>query len=135
MSFDAELAASIVSRVSEGQSLRSACVDLGTSHSTFLLWCSKDRTLADQYARARETGTDVEFEALDALQQSQPERDDKGRVDPGWVAWKRLQVDTKKWELSKKAPKKYGEKVDMNVNARVAFDRIECVVIDPEAQA
>lgn len=37
-----------------------------------------------------------------------------GATDSGAVQKQRLQVDTRKWLLSKLLPKKYGEKVDLN---------------------
>lgn len=116
--FSQEVADAICLRVAEGASLRTACAEIGAKVPTFLLWCSKDKELAEQYARARETGTDAEFEDLDELQSQEPPTDANGKVDQGWVAWRRLQVDTKKWALSKKAPKKYGDKLD--IDAKVA---------------
>lgn len=56
----------------------------------------------------------MEFERLEELADEQPERDDKGRVDPGWVAWQRGRVDVRKWTLARKRPKKYGDKLDLN---------------------
>ncbi len=129
---DKAKADSICALLAEGKtSLRSACAELGVKHPTFLLWASEDPALADQYARAREAGTDSDFEALGELADETPERGPAGTVDPGWVAWKRLQVDTKKWELAKRAPKKYGDKIDLNHSGAVRFGKIECVVIDP----
>ena len=110
--FTQEKANAICALVAEGKSLREAARAEGLSHTAFLLWCNERPELANQYARARATGTDAEFEELEALQAEEPRLNASGSVDPGWVAWKRLQVDTKKWALSKKAPKKYGEKLE-----------------------
>lgn len=112
--FDQAKADAICARIAEGASLRKACQEIGNPPSAagFLLWCSKNSALAEQYARARATGTEIEFEELDDLQSQEPQRDTFGKIDPAWVAWRRLQVDTKKWALSKKAPRKYGEKIE-----------------------
>lgn len=107
-----EKAAAVCALVAEGQSLRKACEVEGIKAPTFLLWCSERELLAEQYTRARALGNDAEFEALSALQDMEPQLSPSGSVDTGWVAWKRLQIDTKKWELSKKAPKKYGDKIE-----------------------
>lgn len=40
---------------------------------------------------------------------------DNGGTDAGAVAKQRLQVDTRKWMLSKLAPKKYGERTAMEL--------------------
>jgi hypothetical protein len=110
--FNEEKAQAICALVAEGKSLRSAAAENGITHRVFLNWCDARPELATQYARARATGTDAEFEELEALQAEEPRLTASGSVDPGWVAWKRLQVDTRKWALSKKAPKKYGEKIE-----------------------
>jgi hypothetical protein len=110
--YSQQIADDICARIAEGVSLRTAAQEHGTKHSTFLLWCSENDELADQYTRARATGADAEFEELGALQEEQPPTLPSGAVDTGWVAWRRLQVDTKKWELSKKAAKKYGDKIE-----------------------
>jgi hypothetical protein len=112
MAISAEIRANICDAIAAGKSLRQACEDEGVKHSTFLLWVKQDKDLADQYAQAREIGTDVEFDALGDMALEEPERGPTGTVDAGWVAWKRLQVDAKKWALSKKAPKKYGDKIE-----------------------
>lgn len=125
-----EKAQAICSAVADGKSLRTAAKENGISHTAFLLWCREDEALANQYARARETGTDAEFEDLADLQAEAPERDQHGKVDPGWVAWKRLQVDTKKWALSKKAPRKYGEKAEVSLSGEIGIRKIERVIRD-----
>ena len=109
--YDPALAQAICDRVADGASLRTACFELGAKHSTFLRWCDGDEKLADQYARARATGADAEFEDLSAIQAEVPERGPSGAVDAAWVAWKRLQIGTMRWQLGKKAAKKYGDKV------------------------
>jgi hypothetical protein len=125
-----EKANAVCAKVAEGLSLRKACEAEGMTHPTFLRWCDEDKALADQYARARATGTDAEFEALNELQDMEPQTGPSGTVDAGWVAWKRLQVDTKKWELSKKAPKKYGDKVELAGGLELGVRRIERVIRD-----
>ncbi len=106
-----EMERQIVDRVSLGEeSLRSICRDLGISHTAFLLHCRADGELANQYARAKEIGDDLAFDHLRELQTMEPERGKYG-VDAGWVAWKRQQVDALKWELSKRNPRKYGDRV------------------------
>jgi len=46
-----------------------------------------------------------------------PEKDQYGKVDPGWVAMQRLKIDSKKWEASKMLPKQYGDKLELSGNA------------------
>lgn len=110
--YSEEKAKAICARVAAGESLRKAGAAEGVDHSTFLYWLHDRPELANQYARARDIGADVGFDALEELKEELPERGPTGTVDAGWVAWKRLQIDTAKWSLAKKAPKKYGEKTE-----------------------
>jgi len=110
--YSQEKGAAICERVAAGESLRKAAAAEGVDHSSFLYWVNERPELANQYARAREIGADVSFDALEELKEELPERGPTGTVDAGWVAWKRLQIDTAKWSLAKKAPKKYGEKTE-----------------------
>jgi len=107
----AEMEQQIVLHVSLGErSLRAICREIGVSHTTFLDHVRDNQQLANQYTRAKEIGDDLAFDHLRELQTMEPERTRFG-VDPGWVAWKRQQIDTLKWELSKRNPKKYGERM------------------------
>lgn len=110
--FSQEKADAICASVMEGNSLRAACEEVGIKHPTFLLWVSKDKALADQYAHARQIGCDVEFESLQDIADEPPEKTASGSVDAGWVAWQRNRIDVRKWALSKKQPKKYGDKIE-----------------------
>ncbi len=111
----------VLKRLAEGLSLRKAAEEAGISHPTFLDWCNADAQLADQYTRARATGADAEFEGLSEDIAQEPERTPGGTIDAAWVAWKRVQIDTKKWALSKKAPKKYGDKMEHDIKGRVVI--------------
>ena len=106
-----EIREAILERLSQGESLRAICRDEEMPGTTSVKrWLLEDAEFRSRYAQAREEGADVEFDELADLQAELPERTQTGSVDTGWVAWKRLQIDTKKWALSKKVPKKYGEK-------------------------
>jgi hypothetical protein len=120
--FSQETADTICQMLADGMSLRKACDELSIKHPTWLLWVSESKELADQYARAREAGQNYRFERLNEKAAAEPERDDKGRIDPGWVAWKRLEIDTEKWTLSKQEPKKYGDKLQTEVTGNLKHD-------------
>lgn len=107
-----EIEQAVLEAVADGQSLRKACEKAGIGASTWLDWCAEDKVLGEQYARARSTGSEVEFERLRELVEEMPPNDENGRTDSGWVAWKRLQIDTFKWQLSKKRPERYGDRIE-----------------------
>lgn len=115
MAYSQSVAEAICNAVADGESLRTAAGASGIAHSTFLLWCNENAELADQYARAREVGADLEFDGLTAISDAEPERDEKGKIDAGWVQHQKLKIDTRKWSLARKAPKKYGEKVEQTL--------------------
>lgn len=60
---------------------------------------------------------------------------EKGGLDSAAVQKQRLQVDTRKWLLSKLAPKKYGEKLELSGDpAAPLVQRIERVVVRGDAK-
>jgi hypothetical protein len=91
--------------------------------STVFKWLGLFPSFAEQYARARES--QAETLAEDILEIADDARNDwmerRGEEDAGWVAngehiqRSRLRIDARKWLMSKMAPKKYGEKLDLNV--------------------
>jgi hypothetical protein len=56
-----------------------------------------------------EKRADLDFEALEDELVTTPERLQSGAIDPGWVQLQRLKVDTRKWAISHRLPKKYGD--------------------------
>jgi hypothetical protein len=119
MSYDQATADEICRRLAEGESLRSICRDPEMpAHSTVLDWALADTNFADQYARAREKGDEAEFEQLTELADASPERGPDGKVDGGWVAWQKNRIDTRKWSLARKRPKKYGDKLELAGDAK-----------------
>lgn len=102
----------VCDRLAKGESLRSICRDPGMpDESTVRTWVREDGPFSTQYAQARDMGAETEFEALQEICDEPPERLATGGVDSAWVAWQRQRIDTRKWTLARKAPKKYGEKV------------------------
>lgn len=113
MAYDPQLAHTVCDLLAENEvakSLRQACAIVGLAPSTFLLWCDNDGELAEHYARAVKISTDMQFEQFGELNDVEPPLVE-GRVDAGWVAWNRQRLDNKKWEMAKRRPSKYSEKV------------------------
>lgn len=96
-----------------GLSAFKACQAAGVPHSTFLGWVNQDSTLADNYAHAREDL--IERMAQEVLELSDSEVPETGDGKKDWQAIQKhkLQVDTRKWLLSKLAPKKYGDRLEL----------------------
>ncbi|MGA9668259.1 MAG: hypothetical protein WBQ94_03575 [Terracidiphilus sp.] len=108
--FSPEQAERICQHIQSGLTTRQAAAIENVSQSEIVKNAGRDPEFGNQYARALEIRTELDFEGLvDTVQESAP-TDNFGRVDSGWVNHKRLQVDTIKWALSKRNPKKYGDK-------------------------
>jgi hypothetical protein len=91
----------ILDELAEGRSLRSICRESGMpSVSTVMRWASEDLEFQEQYARAREAGSDAMAEDIQDIS-------DDGSLDPND---RRIRIDARKWLLAKRQPKKYGDK-------------------------
>jgi len=105
-----------------GVSLRQSCKLAGVSPPTFLRWCTDSPTLSERYAQAREAMLDAILDETLALCDAPIPCDDHGKTDVGLVNQRRLQVDTRKWLLSKLAPQRYGDRLDVTMtDARISI--------------
>ena len=121
MDYSQELADAICDLVASGKSLRTICsAENMPAKSSIFKWLRSNKEFADQYARAKE-------EMLEHLADELVEiaDDDSGDVTgelkmPNSVAVQRarLRNDTRKWVLAKLLPKKYGDKLDMNLSGK-----------------
>ncbi len=115
------LAAEICRRLAEGKSLRKICADDDMpGKSTVLGWLSdgEHRKFLEQYTCAREMQADALFdEALEIADNTSGDwtttADGKKILDHENVQRSRLRVDTRKWAAGKLAPKRYGDRVNM----------------------
>lgn len=126
-----DLAKKVLEGMHGGLSCFKACQAAGVPHSTFIGWVNVDPELADRYTRAREDL--IERMAQEVLELSdvdvglQPD----GKKDWAAVQKHKLQVDTRKWLLSKLAPKKFGDKLELtgDPDRPLAIQKIERVVV------
>jgi hypothetical protein len=123
-----ELAQKICDMLASGMSLREICrKDDKPNKSTVLRWLANNEQFRAQYARAREEQADAYadeiIEIADNASNDWMERNDDD--NPGWQAnhdhinRSRLRIDSRKWVASKLAPKKYGDKMDLNVAGKL----------------
>lgn len=105
-------------------SLRSICSreDM-PSVVTVMKWLRDFPEFLNQYARAREAQADIIFdEMLDIADNSNADTvmTEDGRIieNKDVVNRSRLQIDTRKWILSKLQPKKYGDKIDLTTDGK-----------------
>lgn len=105
----------ILARMEEGCSLRKACSETGVSASAFLRWVDADSELQEQYARTRARLLDTKAEELEEIGERAARAETAVEV-----AGLRLMSDNRKWLLSKLAPKKYGEKLEIEQRTTIA---------------
>jgi len=104
----------ICARLAEGESLRSICADATMPAAcTVREWILADlHHFATRYARARDKGLDNMADECLVIADSATAEDAQAR---------RLSVDTRKWYLSKLAPKRYGDQQVANAQAGVTI--------------
>jgi hypothetical protein len=112
----AVLAQAVVdSMVSDGQSLRKCCIKIGIDPARFLRAVDACPDLAKQYARARQALLDKMADEILELADAPVPVLDNGGIDGALVRQRLMQVDVRKWFLSKLAPKVYGDRLDVSV--------------------
>lgn len=117
-----KLLAEICALMAQGLSLRKICArdDMPDMSSVFL-WLSQDSEFTEQYARAREQQAEAIFEEIfeisdDGINDTYEDKDGNERTNHDVIARSKLRVDTRKWALSKMLPKKYGEKLQQDID-------------------
>jgi len=120
----------VLKEMRNGLSAFKACKAAGVPQSTFSRWVDEDAQLAENYARAREDLIERMAQEVLELSDSDVGLLPDGKKDWAAVQKHRLQVDTRKWLLSKLAPKKYGDKLELSGDAaNPLVTRIERVIV------
>ena len=106
LSMDPAIIDTILDRLAAGEPLNAICRTPGyPSPQLFRFHVVDDTALASRYARARNVGLDHQAEQIVEIAQ-----DDKR--DPNA---RRVEIDARKWLLSKMRPDKYGDRVTQEV--------------------
>lgn len=116
------IAMTAIEAIAEGEYLRHVSNRINVPASTILLYIDEDKELSELYTHARTRGSIVRAEEMEDMAASavgQP---------PEVVAAIRLQVDTRKWLLSKFARGMFGEKTQVEHSGH-----IEHTPLAPEA--
>lgn len=128
--YNQAIADRVCNQIANGESLRTICdgKDDMPDKATVFRWLRIHEIFRDQYTRAREEAKWAMFDRLEEI--ATDGRNDwmedqymKG-ASPGWkvngeaVQRSKLRIDTIKWQLSKLAPKEYGDKMDHTTNGK-----------------
>ena len=126
--YSEEIAAEIIERLSAGEALIAICRDAHMPpESTVRLWVIDDREgFAARYARARDMWLDHMAEETigisdDSSRDYVTTEDGRQLPDHDHINRSRLRVDTRKWITAKLAPKRYGDRLDLNHSGTVTL--------------
>jgi hypothetical protein len=104
----------IAARLADGETLSSICRTPGMpARQTVHQWRMRIPAFADLYARAREIGMEsMGDDLLEIADDDTLDLDEDGRPNSANVQRSRLQVDARKFLMSKLAPKVYGDRIE-----------------------
>ena len=115
-----ERAAEICQRIADGKSLKTISAEEGMPDDyTILRWLDRYEEFRVQYARARDRRVEKMAEEILSISDD-PNEDPQSR---------RVRVDARKWLMSKWAPKRYGDKLEVEqtgeqtIRIRIGGDR------------
>ena len=110
--FTQAVANDICLQLAEGMSLRAVCrQDDMPAPSTVVGWVNTSTDFAEQYARAREVGYALLADEIIDISAPPTHTEDT----PVMINRARLEIDSRKWLLSKMLPKVYGDKLETTV--------------------
>jgi hypothetical protein len=126
--YNGEVAAEICRRIVAGEGLRGICAEPGMPHrDTVYGWLAVHPTFSDQYARAREHQADAWADELrdiaddgrnDFMDRVVADGSVERVLDSEHVQRSKLRIDTLKWLMSKHAPRRFGDKVAVDVSRK-----------------
>jgi hypothetical protein len=125
-SYSDEIAETICARIQNGEGLRSICRDEEMpGRQTVLDWLNDEKfpEFRTKYARAREIQGDYLDEEMQEVANS---------ATPKNVHVARLRVLTMQWRASKLAPKRYGDKVELEHAGKVQIEAVQRSIVDPK---
>jgi hypothetical protein len=120
---------SIISEIENGASLRTALKNNNNfSSHTFNDWVNEDEEKGKQYARAKEQRTDLIFEEILNIADSQEgdviHKDGIDIVNHDVINRARLRIDARKWMLGKMDKNKYGDKIQTEHSGEITTNVI-----------
>ncbi len=124
--YSEDIATAILSRMMKGDSLRQICRDDDMpNRSTIYEWLAnvEYKSFSDRYARAREVRADEIFDQMEEIADdgsndwtTRKSGDDEIEVvNHEHIQRSKLRIDTRKWQLAKMLPSRYGEKVETTI--------------------
>jgi hypothetical protein len=130
--FNPDTAEAILSDIAAGEPGYKAAAANGVSHGTFWGWLAANPDLADKYARAKLAGLErladeimqIADECRRGVKTTTKPDGSTETVEGDMVDRARLQIDSRKWLLSKLLPKTYGDRLEHVGTVNVSISTI-----------
>ena len=110
-----EKAAEICEWIARGQSLASYCRENEVGYTTVMGWLRNNAAFANNYAGAREAAGDADADLVTDIR----DRVLAGTVSPEQA---RVAIDACKWTAGRRQPKKYGDRIHQDIEAKVSIE-------------
>ena len=114
--YSKEKADQICDLIARGMSLRAVCTSADMpSVSMVFRWMEQNSKFREQYAHAREEQADGFADEIIEIADNCPPVHEE-------IAKAKVRIDTRKWKAAKLAPKKYGDKLELDGDMRVKVE-------------
>ena len=100
-------------RVANGEFYHAIANDYGISQGALSYWL--ECNAPNEYAHARELRAEHIVEELIGIADEEPGYTNQGGTDTGAVQHAKLRIDTRKWLASKMLPRKYGDRISVDL--------------------
>jgi len=122
--YSPEVAAELIERIADGSSLRKVCEQEDMpSRESWRRWMREHPELRDQYAHARaERAAARADEIIDIADDREIPVEDR-----------KVMIDARKWEASKLDRASYGDKQQVDLNAKLSLDDVIAQTLRPKA--
>lgn len=132
--YSEKICAAICEAVADGLTVTEICSQDGMpARSTVFKWLAENKSFSDQYARAKEVQMDRMADEIleiaddatnDWMQRKSGDGESIEAVNGEHIQRSRLRVDTRKWLMSKLAPKKYGDRQQVEHSGSIGLGSI-----------
>jgi hypothetical protein len=107
----------VCERLAGGEALATICRDEGLPTTrTWLRWCEEDEAVAAEYSRA--------LQARAEWYAAEHDRIRKTAVDRETAAAARVQLNGLEWQMQRAAPKRYGDRIDLDLGVKLDLTSI-----------
>lgn len=115
-----ELALRICEMIENGLSTREVAKIINTAVSNLFYWINTHKFFSERYAKAKEIAVDLEFEELKEIADEKPVQIYDAQAnkvfDKSEILWRQQRIDVRKFRVAKLAPKKYGDKLQVDAS-------------------